>query len=351
MTKRSKSERGRRLVLIDGHSILFRAFHAYPSLTTSKGELVNAVYGFANILLTVIKDLEPTHIAISFDKEEPTFRHREFEGYKAHRPEAPEELITQQDRVEEIVSVLNIPIFAVGGFEADDVIGTLARQAVQGRGPSTARSRTGSRRAQDDKAGLKSLPALSKGDEREGIEVIIVTGDQDMFQLVDNRKVLVYTSARGKQKAKLWNAKEITEKYGLKPTQLVDLKALSGDPSDAIPGVRGIGPKTATTLLKEYGSLDRIYKNLSQIKQKFGEAVFKKLKEGEKSARLSKKLAAIALDVPIKLNLPACMVHDFDKLKAVEKFRELEFSSLIAKLPNDDFEQMVQDTLFSNDTN
>jgi DNA polymerase-1 len=315
----NKRENKRRLVLIDGHSILFRAFHAYPELTTSKGELVNAVYGFANILLTVIKDLEPTHIAVSFDREEPTFRHEEYEGYKAHRPEAPEELITQQGRVEEIVSVLNIPIFAVEGFEADDVIGTLTRQAT-----------TSKKQATRDK----------------DLEVVIVTGDQDMFQLVDSKWVLVYTPARGKQKSKLWDAEAVHEKYGLKPTQLVDFKALSGDPSDEIPGVRGVGPKTATALLKEYGSLDRIYKSLNKIKQKFGEAVFKKLKDGKESAKLSKKLAAIALDVPIKLSLGACVVHDYDKAEAVRKFEELEFSSLIKKLPNDDFEQMVQEEMF-----
>lgn len=322
---KSKNKQKKRLLLIDGHSILFRAFHAYPALTTSKGELVNAVYGFVNILLTVIGDFEPSHIAVSFDREKPTFRHEQYEGYKAHRPEAPVELINQQDRVEEIVSVLNIPIFAVEGYEADDVIGTLVEK-------------------------VRKKSKRLKGEEE--LEVVIVTGDQDMFQLVDepaegSGQVCVYTPARGKRKARVWDAETVTEKYGLKITQLVDLKALSGDPSDAIPGVRGIGPKTATALLKEYGDLKRIYKDLDAIKRKFGDSVFRKLVDGKELAWLSKKLATIVLDVPIRLSLKACLVHDYDKAKAIEKFQELEFASLISKLPKDSFEQMVQEEMLS----
>jgi DNA polymerase-1 len=327
-----RGKRKKRLVLIDGHSILFRAFHAYPHLTTSKGELVNAVYGFTNILLTVIRDLGPTHIAVSFDREEPTFRHEEYEGYKAHRPEAPVELTDQQDRVEEIVSVLNIPIFAVEGFEADDVIGTLAFQA----------------KSQKVKSPKSKVPPGRARGKSDGIEVVIVTGDQDMFQVVDSKRVLVYTPARGKQKAQLWDAGTVTKKYGLKPSQLVDLKAMAGDASDAIPGVKGIGPKTATKLLLKYETLERIYKHLDSIKNEFGSAAYQKLVDGKESAFLSKKLGAIVLDVPIKLSLRACVVHDYDKTEAVERFKELEFTSLIKKLPNDGFEQMVQDTLFSN---
>lgn len=321
--RKSKSRQRKRLVLIDGHSVLFRAFHAYPPLTTSHGELINAVYGFTNILLSVIKDLQPTHIAVTFDREKPTFRHEQYEGYKAHRPEAPEELVSQQDRVEEVVSVLNIPIFAVEGYEADDVIGTLVKQA---------RKKT------------KRL----KGKGREDMEVVIVTGDQDAFQLVDGKRVMVYTPARGKGKANLWDAKAVSEKYGLKPIQLVDFKALAGDPSDEIPGVRGIGPKTASQLLGKYRTLKSVYQNLDMIENQFGKSVYEKLVEGKESAELSKKLATIVTDVPIKLSLDACVVHDYDKQKVVQKFRELEFNSLIEKLPNDPFEQMVQEEMFSD---
>jgi DNA polymerase-1 len=326
----SRVKQKNRLVLIDGHSILFRAFHAYPLLTTKSGELVNAVYGFTNILLTVIKDLEPTHIAVSFDLAEPTFRHEEYEGYKASRPEAPEELVSQMDRVKQVVEVINIPIFEKVGFEADDVIGTLARKATVSKiQKSSSTSRYGKSKSQ--------IPNL---------EVVVVTGDRDAFQLVDER-VKVYMPARGKQSSKIWDAADVREFYGLEPEQLIDFKALAGDPSDEIPGIRGIGPKTATKLLQKYSTLEKVYKNLSSIKVDFGEAVFKKIQDGKKSAKMSKKLAKIVTNVPIKLSLKACIVHDYDKSKTLEMFKKLEFKSLIGKLPNDSFEQMVQEELFS----
>lgn len=319
-----KNQQKKRLVLIDGHSILFRAFHAYPELRTKSGELVNAVYGFCNILLGVIKKLEPSHLAVSFDREEPTFRHREYEGYKAHRPETPEELISQQDRVEEVVKVLNVPIFAKEGYEADDVIGTLAKQA-----------------SKLDSQGSR-------------LEIVIVTGDQDIFQLVNESsedfgksgRIRVFTPARGKKKEKLWDPESLEDKYGLKTQQLVDLKALSGDASDAIPGVKGIGPKTATKLLKKYGDLENLYRNLDKVKAEFGKSVYEKLEQGKESAQLSKRLATIDTDVPLKLVLEDCRVHDFDKARVIEKFKELEFTSLVDKLPDDSFEQMVREEMF-----
>jgi DNA polymerase-1 len=319
-TEKTWDEHGKhakQFVLIDGHSVLFRAFHAYPTLTTSKGELINAVYGFTNILLTVIQELNPTHIAVSFDRAAPTFRHKEYKGYKAHRPEAPEELVNQQDRVEEVVSVLNIPIFAEEGYEADDVIGTLVKQAC------------------------KFEIRNSK------FEIIIVTSDRDALQLVDDRRVFVYTPGRGKQRAQLWDADAVVEKYGLQPAQFISLKALAGDQSDEIPGVRGIGPKTATLLLQAYGDLEGVYTHSEDVKKRFGEAVARRLSEGKESADLSRRLATIVTDVPITLSLTACAVNDYDKAKVVEKFKELEFHSLILKLPNDSFEQMVQEEIFN----
>lgn len=306
-------EENERLVVIDGHSLLFRAFYAYPSLTTASGELVNAVYGFSNILLSVIRELEPTHIAVSFDRAAPTFRHKEFDGYKAHRPETPEDLKMQQDRVEEIVSVLNIPIFALEGFEADDVIGTLVKKVKK---------------------------------KREKVEVVIVTGDLDALQLVDNKRVFVYTPGRGKKPAKLWDEDAVVNKYGLKPKQIIDLKAMAGDASDAIPGVKGIGPKTGTALLQRFSDLKQIYKNLDKVEEDFGSSVRRKLVEGEEAADMSKKLAQIVTDVPIRLSLDACVLHDYDKEKAANLFSELEFSSLIKKLPDDSFEKMVQEEIF-----
>ena len=195
----------KQLVLIDGHSVLFRAFHAYPTLTTSKGELINAVYGFTNILLTVIQELNPTHIAVSFDRAAPTFRHKEYKGYKAHRPEAPEELVNQQDRVEEVVSILNIPIFAEEGYEADDVIGTLVKQACKFEIPSNLAGRRNSK-----------------------FEIIIVTSDRDALQLVDDRRGFVYNPGRGEQKAQLWEAEGGGEEHGLQAAAVILLQGIAG---------------------------------------------------------------------------------------------------------------------------
>jgi len=290
--------------LIDGHAIVFRAYYAYPaSLTTPEGEQINAVYGFASILLSVVRELAPTHIAVAFDLDKPTFRHIDYAGYKAQRPEVDVELTNQLDRVREVVEVLSMPIFQVEGFEADDVIGTLARQAA------------------------------------DGGEVIIVTGDQDAMQLVDD-SVRVWLPKRGKQEAKLYGVEEVKQKFELTPEQIVDLKALAGDASDNIPGVRGIGPKTATTLLNKFLTVERLYdairsKNLPAVSA----AVIKKLADGYEEAVRSKKLAAIVTDVPIKLSWDKCRIHEYDKAKAVKLFNKFGFKSLVNKLPNDEKEE------------
>lgn len=291
-------------MLIDGHAIVFRAYYAYPaSLTTPEGEQINAVYGFASILLSVVRELAPTHIAVAFDLDKPTFRHIDYAGYKAQRPEVDVELTNQLDRVREVVEVLSMPIFQVEGFEADDVIGTLARQAA------------------------------------DGGEVIIVTGDQDAMQLVDD-SVRVWLPKRGKQEAKLYGVEEVKQKFELTPEQIVDLKALAGDASDNIPGVRGIGPKTATTLLNKFLTVERLYdairsKNLPAVSA----AVIKKLADGYEEAVRSKKLAAIVTDVPIKLSWDKCRIHEYDKAKAVKLFNKFGFKSLVNKLPNDEKEE------------
>lgn len=289
----------KKLVLIDGHAILHRAYHAYPPLTTSKGELVNAVYGFTSILLSVLRQINPEYVAVAFDKKGPTFRHQQYTQYKASRPKMDQELEDQIERVKQVVQTLNIPIFSVQGFEADDVIGTLAKKAAK------------------------------------KTEVIIVTGDQDALQLVDD-KVRVYMPARGKKPVQVFNKELVLKKYGLEPKQIVDLKSLAGDQSDEIPGVRGIGPKTAVNLIKMFGSMEKIYeaiekKTLKSLKEK----VIKALAEGAESAVLSKSLATIVTDVPINLVLEKCRLLDYDKDKVIELFEELEFRSLVKKLPDD----------------
>lgn len=281
-----------KFVLVDGHALFHRAFHAMPPLTTSKGELVNAVFGFTSMLLRVLADIKPEYAAVAFDTKAPTFRHTAYTAYKAHRIAAPEEMHQQLPRVKEIVSALNIPIFVLEGYEADDVIGTLACQAV-------------------DK------------------EVFIVTGDRDALQLV-NTHIKAYMPGKSLSDIHIYDGEKFEEKYGFKPKQLIDFKALVGDASDNIPGVAGIGEVSATKLIQEFGSLEEIYKNLDKIPEK----IVKKLAEGAESAKMSKDLATIDTATPIKLDLNKCLLADYDKNKAVQLFEELEFKSLIARLPN-----------------
>jgi len=290
----------KRLVLIDGHAILHRAYHAFPlTLKTRRGETINAVYGFTRMLLTVLKNLKPDYVAVAFDLAEPTFRHEEFVGYQAHRPEREALMEEQLERVEEVVRTLNIPTFAVKGFEADDVIGTLAKQAA-----------------------------------KKGVETAIVTGDRDIMQLV-NSKVKIYAPIKGFADAKLFGKQDVQELLGIKPEQIVDYKALVGDASDNYPGVPGIGPKTAVSLLGEYQDLETIYRKVGRLPEK----VAKRLVDGKESAELSRKLAQIVTNVPIKLSLKACRVHDYDYGKAVALFQRLEFRSLIKKLPKTEKEE------------
>jgi len=282
------------LVLIDGHALAYRAFFALPpDMATTKGELTNAVYGFTSMLLRVLEEVRPDYIAVAFDTGR-TFRHETFAEYKGHRAKQPEELAAQMERIRQVVEAFNIPIFAVEGYEADDVIGTLARQA-----------------------------------EAQGLEVLIVTGDTDAFQLI-NEHVRVMTSGRRFSDVIIYDAERIRERYGVEPHQLVDYKALVGDPSDNIPGVRGVGEKTARALLQKYGSLENIYDHLDEIKP---ERARRALAAHREEAFLSRDLARIRTDVPIQLDLEACRVRDFDRERVLALFRELEFKSLVGRVP------------------
>ena len=252
-----------KLVLIDGNAILHRAYHAMPPLTTKKGEPIGAVHGFVSMLLRIIQDLKPTHLVVAFDRKEPTFRHKEYEPYQAHRPEMDKDLTPQFDKAKDVIKAFGIPIYDKAGFEADDVIGTLAKQA-----------------------------------EKKLEEIVIVTGDKDILQLVSD-KTKVYLPIRGLSEAKLMGEEEVVEKIGVKPSQIDDYKALVGDPSDNYPGVPGIGPKTATKLLSEYETVKDVYKNLKNIPA----PIAKKLEEGEESAKVCQRLAEIVINVPVKLNL------------------------------------------------
>lgn len=295
-----------KLVLIDGNAIIHRAYHAYPTLTTSKGELINAVYGFTSILLTVLRQLKAEYVAVTFDKKAPTFRHKEFKAYKAHRPKMDEELVGQIGRVHEVVETLNIPIFEVDGFEGDDVIGTLSKKAEM----------------------LRST------------EIIIVTGDYDTTQLI-NDHVRVMMPPRGKKPAIMLDHQAVIQKYGFEPKYMIDFKALAGDASDGIPGVNGIGPKTATDLIKLFGTLEDIYRNLNNPEIK--KTVVDKLKADKDNAFLSKRLATIVTNVPLKFNLDKCKLIDYDRRKAIKLFEKLEFRTLINKLPQESWEEVVDE--------
>jgi len=290
------------LVLFDGNALIHRAFHALPPLTVSKtGEMVSAVYGFALMLLKVINELKPTHYAIAFDMKAPTFRHKLFDQYKAHRPPAPEELINQLGRVRELVSAFNIPIFELEGYEADDLLGALSHQA-----------------------------------SNQDIDTVIVTGDADTMQLVSPKvKVLYPKPGRSFSDTMLYDEAAVMQKYSLKPEQIADFKALKGDPSDNIPGVRGIGDKTAVKLLQQFGSIEQIYDHIDEVTPAKLQTI---LRENEAVAHQSKELATIVTQMPVTLNLDDCQVSQYDRNRVSELFRELEFVSLLPKLPQTEAE-------------
>jgi DNA polymerase-1 len=284
-----------KLILIDGHSLAYRAFHALPKdLHTASGELTNAIYGFISMLLGVLEDEAPDFIAVTFDKGK-TFRHDYYKEYKAHRAKAPEEMAAQMERIRQIVAAFGIPIFELEGFEADDLLGTLAAQAG-----------------------------------KQGADTLIVTGDTDALQLVDAH-TRVLTSRWRFSDTVTYDLDGVHARYqGLEPQQLVDLKALIGDKSDNIPGVPGVGEKTATSLLQKYGSLEAIYEHLDEVKpERFREA----LEKGRQQALLSQHLARIVTEAPVQLDLEACRIQGYDRERVMRLFHELEFRSLVKRLP------------------
>jgi len=282
----------RKIVLIDGNSLAYRAFYALPdTMKTASGITTNAVYGFTTMLLKIL-DKSPDMIAIAFDKAAPTFRHKEYAEYKATRQKAPPTLHEQMPYVRKIAQVFDIPIFEMDGFEADDIIGTLAKQA-----------------------------------EQKGFDVDIVTGDLDALQLV-NDKVKLLTTRKGLSDIVEYDAAEVNKRFGIKPEQVVDFKALKGDSSDNIPGIAGIGEKTASDLLQRFGSLDNLLNNIDKIESP---KLKEKVKAGIDNARLSKRLAQIVTDVPVKFDFEITGPKEINWAKVLPVFEELEFSSLIKK--------------------
>lgn len=288
----------KRLILIDSHAIIHRAYYALPPLSSPSGEPTNAVYGFTTILMRMLKELKPDYIAACFDMATPTFRHIVYERYKAQRPEVPHDLSSQFSLVKEVLKAFDIPILEKEGYEADDIIGTLAEKFR---------------------------------DERD-VEIVVVTGDLDTLQLVRPR-LKVYSMKKGISEIMIYDEKAVEERYGLKPSQLIDFKGLKGDPSDNIPGVRGIGEKTAAELIASFGSLEGVYKALRSGNKKVSKNIAEKLFAGEEDAKFSKELARIIVDIPIRVGLEDLRwkePKDFSKIKDV--FSRLGFSSLLKRL-------------------
>lgn len=287
-----------KLLLVDGSALLHRAYHAYPPLTAKTGQVVGAVYGVASMLYSALVEVSPSHAMVAWDLPKPTFRHEKYVGYKAQRPKADQEMVEQIPIVKQVTTAMGILQCEVEGYEADDIIGTLSRTKIEG-------------------------------------DVIILTGDQDTMQLVDEH-VLILTPPKGKLPAKMYGVDEVKEKYGVAPCQIVDYKALIGDVSDNIPGVAGVGPKTAANLLKTFGTLERIYRDIKEVRLHFGEIVAKRLMDGKESAFLSQDLSRIVVDMPLSTSLDSMEYQDVKSDLLKTTLEDLGFKSLVRRIWGDE---------------
>ncbi len=283
------------LTLLDGHALFHRAFHAYPEeMSTNEGEATNAVFVFTRILLDLIRYIKPEYIAVALDLPTPTIRHHDYAAYKAHRPSLPDSMRAQFPRVREIVQAFNIPIYEAAGYEADDVLGALAAQATA-----------------------------------QHTDVVIVTGDLDTLQLINEHVRVTFARSPRRGDFEYFDIASVKARYGFEPARIVDYKSLVGDTSDNIPGVAGIGQKTATKLIQEYGTLENILDHLDELSPR----VRANLTEHRQIAIQSKFLATIVTDVPVTLDLPSARALDYDPERVLRLFRELAFFSLVDRLP------------------
>ena len=273
--------------IIDGHSQLYQAYYAITGLTTPKGQPINAVYGFTRMLRKIIKEDKPCYMAIAFDTKGPTFRHIEYKEYKSHRKPTPDDLVSQIPLLYDVINAYNIPLFAIQGFEADDIIGTISKK-------------------------------LSK----ENIECTIITIDKDMDQLID-KHIKIFNP----RKKEIRDTEKLRKEKGIEPENVIDILALGGDSSDNIPGIPGIGYKTALKLIREWKSLENVISNVDKIKGKKKQENLLKYTE---LARLSKRLATIDTEVPLDFNLEACRLTNFNNIKLNELFTNYGFKSFIA---------------------
>lgn len=292
-----------KLVLIDGHSILNRAFYGVPDLTNSEGLHTNAVYGFLNIMFKILEEEKADHLAVAFDLKEPTFRHKMYDAYKGTRKPMPEELREQVPLMKEVLSAMGIPIMTMAGFEADDILGTVAKKTAA-----------------------------------DGVEVSVISGDRDLLQLADTHiKIRIPKTSRGATEIKDYYPEDVKREYQVSPTEFIDVKALMGDASDNIPGVPSIGEKTATNLIVAYGSIEKAYENRSEIKPPRAQ---KALEEHYDMAQLSKELATICIDCPIPFSYEDARIENLYTPEAYQYMKRLEFKSILARFDSGQMEEV-----------
>ena len=284
----SNSSKAKSLILIDGANLIFRAFYALPILTNKRGEPTNAILGFSNMLLKLIRDEKPDYAAVIFDTPEPTFRDEIYESYKSNRKEPPDELKLQFPHFEPLVKAMGIPIFAQAGYEADDLIGTIANKFASSE-----------------------------------MKVTIISGDKDLFQLV-NENVSVLDTMRNK----LYGLKEVEIKMGVSPNKIADLLAMAGDSSDNIPGIKGVGMKTAVDIINKYGSLDEALARSSEMRG----ALAVKLKNGIDSAKMSKRLTSIKVDIEMDISRSDLELKKTSDDSLIKMFKRFELKKLISKV-------------------
>ncbi|MHB9019849.1 MAG: 5'-3' exonuclease [Minisyncoccota bacterium] len=285
----------RKLLLIDANSLIHRSFHALPPLTSLKGEPINAIYGLSSILLKILRDHNPDYIVAAFDRPEPTFRDAIFTQYKAHRPPTDNLLIPQLHEAHNTFEKFGVKVVEQAGLEADDLVGILAEK-------------------------FKNSPDM---------KVVIFSGDKDNLQLVDGDKVVVELLKTGVSKTVVFNESLFLQQYGFSPRQLVDYKALVGDTSDNIPGVRGIGPKGATDLIKEFGTIEKIYEDIELVSKK---VLKEKLVVNKEMALMSRKLAEIKRDAPLEISLEEIKFNGTNKEVIKKYFEGLGFKSLVERV-------------------
>jgi DNA polymerase I len=289
----------KRLIIIDSNALLHRAFHALPPLAIKSGQETGAVYGYLLTLFKAIKELEPSYIVACFDTKAPTFRHKKFQDYKSQRPLTPSGIITQIPITKEVLQAFKIPIFAKEGFEADDLIATICKLSLK---------------------------------KDEILQIYILSGDLDNLQLVNNN-IKVYTLGKGVKDTVIYDKNKVIGRFGVRPDQMNDFKALTGDPSDNIPGVKGIGKKTAAEIIQKYNTIKELYNELSTDTAVLKPKVKESLKNNKESAFLSRELVEMKNDVDIDFEIENCRFGKFN-IKEVENIlQKFEFDSLIGRLP------------------